>query len=443
MNGITQRFARSFVAACLIAALALVAAAPVAAQQTVQLRYMIWDSNQYPAYQKAIEIFMQENPHIKVNIELIPWSNYWTKLNTEAAGGTAPDVFWVYNSPLPQMAEANMLLDQTPLIQRDGVDLSKYNPVLVDNLSYQGKIYAIPKDQDSLGLFYNVEALKAAGYENFPEDLTWSRDPDSEFIRFLQSLTIDAQGRRAYEEGFNPQRIRQYGFVFNPIALNLMTYLMASNGAEILDRETGKALLDTPEAREVMQLVHDLIFKYHVMPNYNAIDAANNGQNLFYAGRAAIYLDGSWMVLPVQQNAAGFTPGIAPVMKGPKGAVNRTNDLGDAIYARTAHPEEAWELVKFLAGPTTQKILAETGTVIPADLAFADLWVEYYKQHGIDASVFVEQLQGRLVGDPVSTKINEFTEIYRRYVSLLFNGAISVDEAIEGIVTETNAMMEP
>lgn len=439
MTGKIQRLTLTFLAVCLVAAMTLVLAAGVGAAQSVNLRYMIWDSNQLPAYQKAIDVFMAENPHIKVTIELIPWSNYWTKLNTEAAGGTAPDVFWVYNSPLPQLASSNVLLDQSPLIERDGVDLTKYNPVLVDNLSYQGKIYAIPKDQDSLGLFYNVEALRAAGYDTFPEDLTWSRDEDSEFIRFLQSLTIDSQGRRAYEESFNPQRIRQYGFVFNPIALNLMAYLMASNGAEILDKETGRAMLDSPEAKEVLQFVHDLIFKYHVMPNYNAIDAANNGQNLFYAGRAAIFLDGSWMVLPVQQNAAGFTPGIAPLMKGPQGAVNRTNDLGDAIYARTPHPEEAWELVKFLAGPTTQKIIAETGTVIPADLDYADLWVEYYKRHGVDASVFVEQLEGRLVGDPVSLKINEFTEVYRRYASLLFNGAISVDEAIEGIVSETNA----
>jgi len=440
MRGAIQRLAVFALTACVVAASALLTPAGAWGAESVNLRYMIWDANQLPAYQQAIDIFMAENPHIKVSIELIPWSNYWTKLNTEAAGGTAPDVFWVYNSPLPQLASANVLLDQTPLIQRDGVDLTKYNPVLVENLSYQGKIYAIPKDQDSLGLFYNVEALKAAGYDAFPHDLTWSRDENSDFIRFLQSLTVDAAGRRAYEEGFNPQRIRQYGFVFNPIALNLMAYFMASNGAEILDKETGKALLDSPQAREVLQFIHDLIFRYHVMPSYSAINAANNGQNLFYSGRAAIYLDGSWMVLPVQQNASGFTAAVAPLMMGPRGAVNRTNDLGDAVYARTAHPEEAWELVKFLAGPKTQRILAETGTVIPANLEYAPLWIDYYRQYGIDAEIFVKQLEGQLVGDPVSLKINQFTEIYRRHASLLFDGAITVDEAVAAIVSETNAL---
>jgi multiple sugar transport system substrate-binding protein len=49
-------------------------------QQTggpVTLRYGLWDSNQEPVYQKCANAFQQQNPNIKIKIELNNWNDYW------------------------------------------------------------------------------------------------------------------------------------------------------------------------------------------------------------------------------------------------------------------------------------------------------------------------------------------------------------------------------
>ena len=61
----------------------------------VTLRYGIWDDNQKAALREIADKFEEENPGIKVEIEVTPWKDYWTTLETSATGGSAPDVFWM------------------------------------------------------------------------------------------------------------------------------------------------------------------------------------------------------------------------------------------------------------------------------------------------------------------------------------------------------------
>src|SRR5436309_3271771 len=71
-------------------------AAPAAA--TVNLSYAFWDSSQAPAIQQIINAFERAHPGIKVTPQITPFAQYWTKLQTSAQGGSAPDTFWM-NGP--------------------------------------------------------------------------------------------------------------------------------------------------------------------------------------------------------------------------------------------------------------------------------------------------------------------------------------------------------
>ena len=52
----------------------------------VTLRYGIWDDNQKAALREIADKFEEENPGIKVEIEVTPWKDYWTTLETSATG---------------------------------------------------------------------------------------------------------------------------------------------------------------------------------------------------------------------------------------------------------------------------------------------------------------------------------------------------------------------
>lgn len=53
----------------------------------VTLTYSIWDAIQEPGMQAIADAFEEENPEIKVNVEVTPWEQYWTKLESSAQGG--------------------------------------------------------------------------------------------------------------------------------------------------------------------------------------------------------------------------------------------------------------------------------------------------------------------------------------------------------------------
>lgn len=403
-----------------------------------ELRYTIWDTNQQPAYQQIIDEFQKENPDITVSMQVIPWANYWDKLNTEIAGGNAPDVFWNYIPYVAGMADKGALLDLSPYLQKDNVDLSKFNKTLVDGFAEGDKQYAIPKDWDTMGLFYNKEALKAAGVDEFPADLEWNQEDGGSFVKFLQKLTIDKNGKHADEAGFDAKNIKQYGFMFidrGQISSGHLAGFAASNGATIL--KDSKLQLDD-KLQGAFSFLYDLVYKYNVHPSYTDIHTSGSDAK-FFSGQVAVWMQGSWMMKPIQDGAS-FEWGIAPMPKGPTGRYVRVNGLGDTIYAKTKYPEAAWKFASFIASPKGQNILGETGTVFPGNTDSVGTFVDFYKGIGIDPTVFVDELKGGTTLAPAHANQNEWENIFVKYSSLSLSGEMDPAEAMKKIQQEGDAI---
>lgn len=56
------------------------------------LTVSIWDNNQLPGLTEIMEDFT-EKTGIAVEIQVVPWDQYWTLLEAGAQGDTLPDVF--------------------------------------------------------------------------------------------------------------------------------------------------------------------------------------------------------------------------------------------------------------------------------------------------------------------------------------------------------------
>jgi multiple sugar transport system substrate-binding protein len=155
------------------------AATPVPATATppakgvVTLSYALWSAEQLPAHEKIIAAFQAKHPNIRVEPQVIPWPDYWSKLQTAIAGGQAYDVFWMNGPNFAVYAAKGALVDLQPLVERDGVDLSVYPPSLVQLYRYNGHIYGLPKDFDTIALFYNKDLFDAAGVAYPNENWTW------------------------------------------------------------------------------------------------------------------------------------------------------------------------------------------------------------------------------------------------------------------------------
>ncbi len=137
--------------------------------------------------EKIAEAFTAEHPNVTVEIQLTPYKEYFTKLQTAVSGGSAADVFWM-NGPNFQLYASNGVL--APLDDQGGIDPADYSQGLVDLYTFDGKLYGAPKDFDTVALWYNKELFDAAGVA-YPE-AGWTWD---DFTAAAAALTDPATGR--------------------------------------------------------------------------------------------------------------------------------------------------------------------------------------------------------------------------------------------------------
>lgn len=77
---------------------------------------------------ECIKEFEELYPHIKVEFEWVPGANYWEKLQTQFAGGLAPDLTICNLNWVIPGAARGMFLDVLPYFKRDEIRLDKYFP---------------------------------------------------------------------------------------------------------------------------------------------------------------------------------------------------------------------------------------------------------------------------------------------------------------------------
>jgi len=116
-------------------------------------------------YQKWIDGFNRTHPNIHVNLQTIASGDAYNQaILGQVAGGVPPDVFLLDGGlRTQQFAHARALVPLDGLAARAKLKLANFKPALLSSLRVGGKLYGIPKDFSSTGLFYNKALLQKAG----------------------------------------------------------------------------------------------------------------------------------------------------------------------------------------------------------------------------------------------------------------------------------------
>ncbi len=82
-------------------------------KQAVTIKFMQYTASgsQEDTLKAMIAEFEKANPDVKVDAEVVDFKNYYTKLNTGIASGSAPDVFEVGYENFTTYASQNVLMD--------------------------------------------------------------------------------------------------------------------------------------------------------------------------------------------------------------------------------------------------------------------------------------------------------------------------------------------
>lgn len=377
----------------------------------VQLTYALWDAYQQVGYRKSIDLFQRRNPHIEVTIDQIPYGSYQSKITAEYISGNAPDVFWVNTPFLGDWIENGLVADLTGRVRSAGIDLEQYFPALVALHQRNGRTYGLPKDWDTIALYYNKDHFAKRRVEP-RNDLTWAPDGSGTYLPFLQRLTVDSHGNDATSSRFDAGSVTTYATaIANDFQSGWGNYIAMLGGTLLIDRPfaTTSSLTSTAN-REALEYVTSTLREAHVVAPAGEIGPNADGssmQQLFSQGRIAIYQAGDWNTSALAQLTA-FRIGVMELPHGPKGQVTVFNGLCDGMSGKTKHPEEAWQLVKWLASADSQRIMGGGGYVWPAIRSLDPLFLAYWKKSkNIDLSAFLTEATGKTVNFPVGTGVGE------------------------------------
>jgi multiple sugar transport system substrate-binding protein len=318
----------------------------------VTIRYYMWGTpTVISMHQKILAEFEKEYPNIHVQLETSTWPAYWDKLQIQVASRTEPDVYWMSGAYFVNFAQKDAFLNLTDFVKKDSIDFSKYYKHS-EVFDFGGKLFGVPKDLTVGILYYNITLFDKAGVP-YPKE-TWTWD---DLLRAAKLLTKDFDG-----DG----KIDQWGIgtLQGRIEEHLVPFI-CSNGGAILSEDRTHSLLDQPPAIQAIQFMVDLVHKYHVSPPAGQLLSV--GGDEFATGQVAMTFNTSTFV-PEYSKITAFQWDIAPIPKSPHTGKRITSfvDLTHVISKNTAHPEEAWELVRYMQGEKAQTSLAQMKTLIPS-----------------------------------------------------------------------------
>lgn len=115
--------------------------------------------------QKAINLYMEQNPNVEIKAEFTDWSGYWDKLSTMAAGGNLPDIIQQDYSYVAQYQASNQLADLTPYIENGTIDTANIPDSIIESGSIDGKCYALSLGSNAPLMVYDKAIVEEAGVE--------------------------------------------------------------------------------------------------------------------------------------------------------------------------------------------------------------------------------------------------------------------------------------
>lgn len=123
----------------------------------------ISNENDRAQWQAFIDAAKEADPEFDLTLDGPSFSDYWTKVKTRMSSRDAPSLL---TTQAARAQELDALL--TPLedlAQGAGVDLSQFNDAMIDGMTVDGSVRAIPYDAEPMVLFFNRSLFVDGGIE--------------------------------------------------------------------------------------------------------------------------------------------------------------------------------------------------------------------------------------------------------------------------------------
>lgn len=389
-----------------------IASSAMAEDVTITL-WSLDDENQ-PAFNYAKEFSDMDNG-IKIEYREIQFDDVVSESMRAFATGKSPDIIAVDNPEHALFAGRGAFLDITDAIAASSaINADNYFKGPLNSVSWEGKLFGVPKATNTIALYYNKDLYKKAGIENPPE--TWDQ-----LVETARKLTDPANN--VYGLAFSAKASEEGTFQFLPWAQ------MAGGGYDNINVPGAVKALDT--------------WKMILDEKLASPDTLTRGQwdstGTFNAGNAAMVISGPWELNRMLEEAK-FDWGVA-LLPVPEVGSPRSSAMGDfnwAIFSNSKHPEEAFKAIEYFASqdhrlfPDFGQLPARSDIAIPSTgIALKDAALK----------VFQEQLQYAQARGP-HPEWPKISKAIQDAIQTALTGGATSQEALDLAADKIKAVLE-
>jgi multiple sugar transport system substrate-binding protein len=286
-----------------------------------------------------------------IQVNVVVASDLGQQLAQGFASGNPADIFYLGNDQVATYAKAG---DLAPLDKLKNV--KSFYPSLRAAYTYQGHLYAAPKDFSTLALVLNTASWKRAGLTGKDYPKTWKQ-----LASVAKKLT----------------RSGQVGLCTNPEFHRLGVFMIQAGGW--LVAKNGKTATVNSKANvNAFNFVKSMI-KAGSMKLTNQIGAGWGGEG-FGKQQCAMTIEGNWIAGAMTHDYPNVSYKAVELPAGPAGKGTLQYDGGWGLAAASKNKTDAMALISYLTATKVEMGNAKAFGVMPSVKADAKEWKKLYPQ---------------------------------------------------------------
>lgn len=389
-----------------------------AAPEATTIRYFTFSAapDNVDVLDEMIAVFEAENPDVTVEVETAPFDEYFSVLQTQIAGGDAPDAFETNYESFVSFAANGTLADLGPMMEGDAdFDSEAYYQPAFDAFSLDGVQYGLPESYSTVMLFYNKALFDQAEIDYPTDDWTWEDErAAAEAIAALDS------------DGFA---------YFSPIQFHEFYKTAAQNGCSFLT--DGEVTLNEPGCVEAAEYMLSYV-EDGLQPTAAEMGGVSDG-DMFLNGQLGMLTTGIWMF-----GAFAEAPFEWDVVVEPGNTQGGSHFFANAVAVSSSseNQEAAYRWIRFFtSSPDAAKLRVDASWELPT-LTDTSLYDSYL---AIEPPANREAVLASLENVVVPPTIERQAEMQDAISALLEQavaGVLTAQEALDQAAEQVAALLE-
>jgi len=347
-----------------------------------------------PAENEALEGVLADYPAAAVDLTLS--GDFEATLRAALAAGDPPDVFYVDSSRFPDLVAEGVLAPTGANL----TDAGDFIEALAATFTHDGQLVCPPKDFSVLALQYNVAMFEEAGLE---PPTTWE-----ELEAAAEALTTDDRA----------------GLVVAPELARLGVFIHQAGGSVLTDDDQSNILDDA--SLDGLRFIERL-FSEGWATTPADLDAGWSGE-AFGQGRAAMAMEGNWIIGAMSNEFPDTEYATVPLPAGPAGQSSYAFTVCYGVAASSPNVEQATALVDYLTARDQLLAFTLDFPVIPSRNSASEGWANANP----DAAPYVDSAEFA-VGWQFPTGFQPALDDINDTLQGLADGSLTADSAAQRI----------